>query len=100
MKPFALIVGTAILGIGLYLAENKITAYEGTSSQTCGSVFSPKADAATQRDQLGAISGPRSNFGSACHDKLDSRKTISFVLIGLGAAVLVGSFFVPGRRRE
>ena len=101
MKAFAVVIGIALLGIGLFIGGSSLEAYDGGETFDCGSAFSPAIEgAAEQKDQLNELTGKPTEFGSICRDKRDSRKPMAFASLGLGAAILVGSFFLTGTRRE
>ncbi len=103
MKPFAIIVGIGLALFGLFFGTSEIQASDGGDSAKCGSAFSPDFSYSAQKDQLnelarGVLGG--TDIEGECRDKVESKKTIAQVLIGVGLVVAIGGIFIRTRRQE
>jgi hypothetical protein len=101
MKNFLLIVGAALIAVGLLVGLTPVTAYQRAESISCGSVFMSKTEGVQQRDSDNAVRGRPTNFSVACGDKLGSRSLPAWGLIIVGLAVAGGSRTInSGERGE
>lgn len=99
MKAFVLIVGLAILGIGLFVGYGELRANDRVSTASCGAAFASKLDDAKKEDDRNAVLGPmRTHLYDICLEKIETRRTIAGAIAGLGAAVMLGGLAISGRR--
>jgi hypothetical protein len=96
-KTGLLILGAVILLVGILAGTGPITAEIGDNFSTCGSAFSRNLEPAKSVDGMREAFGLSTGLVETCRDKIDDRKILAWGLVGLGAAVALGSLFLPGR---
>ena len=98
MKTFALIVGIALVIVGIFIGLTPTGAALGRSgSFPCGSVFMSKISEAEQEDSDNEVRGYRTHVTALCKEKLSNRSIPAWGLIVVGLAVAGGSFAIPSR---
>lgn len=89
-------LGAVMVWVGITIGMTDQTAYQGTKLATCGSAFSPNMGVAETVDEFNRLIGSSpTGFVTACRDKLGNQRILAWGLIGLGAAVCLGSLFLP-----
>jgi hypothetical protein len=96
MKPraFVAVIGFLFLVVGLFIGfkSTSVPTTYGTSS--CGSAFAP-APLVT----VDILASPTAETPYArCNDTLSTRKTIAFVLIGVGVLTVIGAMVIQPTR--
>jgi hypothetical protein len=96
MKPraFVAIVGFLFLVVGLFVGfkSTSVPTTYGTSS--CGSAFAPAPLATVD---ILAAPGTETPY-ARCNDTLDTRKTVAFILIGVGVLTVIGAMVIQPTR--
>jgi hypothetical protein len=96
MKPraFAAIIGFLFLVVGLFIGFKSTSVPITYGTAQCGSAFAPST--ITTHD-FGAPTSAESPT-ARCDDTLGTRKTITFVLIGVGVLTVIGAMVIQPTR--
>jgi hypothetical protein len=100
MKAFLVIlVGIAILAIGIGIGSHELTVSESGVTATCGKAYSPQSVDAEAVDRRERVENKRqTNLESACLDMAHGWRVTAWGLTGLGAAVLLGGLLARSSR--
>jgi hypothetical protein len=98
VKAFLLVVGLAIVGIGLLNGVTDLHVHDGQSSGlTCGSVFRGQLDEAVHQDAVNAGARPPHLY-EACQEEIERQKIVVGLFVAVGMIMAVVGFSIPRRR--
>jgi hypothetical protein len=100
VKAFLLIVGLAIVGIGLLNAATNLQVHDGQSSGlNCGSVFHAQLDEAVHQDAVNAAARPgQPHLYEACQEEIERQRIVVGLFVAAGMAMAVAGLAIPHRR--
>lgn len=95
MKQFVLILGAAIVAIGIAAGAFPLHATAAGASGYCGSGFAKKLSEIHQ-DRSRTIDQSQA-LVDACYEKARTWEFVGYAVASLGAAVLIGGAFIKSR---
>lgn len=87
-----MLIGAAIVVIGIFLGNAEIHAQVPAGVAGCGNAFSADTDPGASNFDFG--SRDRRELSQICHNSIQQWRVFSFGAIGLGCAVLIGARYI------
>jgi hypothetical protein len=98
MKALTVLVGLAILAVGIGVGSHRITVADQGMTTTCGTAYAPQLADAYHADRMNAVTATHTDFVTKCQNVSDNWNYAAWGLTGLGVAVLLGGLFIRRNR--